>query len=79
MVASFLTSKGQTTIPQVIRQHLGLEPGDKIAYVIDEQGMVHLEACTIDVASLKGILAKPKKAVSLDEMERIIRSKRSSL
>ncbi|MBU1740948.1 MAG: AbrB/MazE/SpoVT family DNA-binding domain-containing protein, partial [Proteobacteria bacterium] len=30
MPTATLTSKGQTTIPQKIREHLGLQPGDRL-------------------------------------------------
>jgi antitoxin PrlF len=35
MIASKLTSKGQTTIPQPVRAALRLNAGDEIAYTID--------------------------------------------
>ena len=35
MITSKLTSKSQTTIPQPIRQALGLIPGDRICYSIE--------------------------------------------
>ncbi len=35
-VLTTLTSKGQATIPVEVRRRLGLEGGDKIAFVIDE-------------------------------------------
>ena len=34
MITSKLTSKAQTTIPQVVRTALGVGPGDEIAYAI---------------------------------------------
>ena len=36
MIISRLTSKAQTTIPQAVRTALGLQPGDAIAYRIEE-------------------------------------------
>lgn len=36
---STLTSKGQTTIPRSVRRALGLSPGDKIAFRLDEDGV----------------------------------------
>ncbi len=36
MIMSKLTSKAQTTIPQAVRNALGLRPGDELAYVIEE-------------------------------------------
>ncbi len=37
MSISKLTSKAQTTIPQPVRAALHLEPGDQMAYHIDDQ------------------------------------------
>jgi antitoxin PrlF len=34
MITSKLTSKAQTTIPQAVRNALGVKPGDEIAYAI---------------------------------------------
>jgi len=36
MITSRLTSKAQTTIPQPVRQALGLREGDEIAYSIED-------------------------------------------
>jgi len=36
-----LTSKGQLTIPKQIRDHLGLKPGDRIAFDV-EDGVIRL-------------------------------------
>jgi antitoxin PrlF len=68
-----LTSKGQTTIPKAIRDHLKLRPGDRIEFVIDEDGRVVLLPLSFDAADLAGILPPPKRAVSLEEMDAAIR------
>lgn len=47
MITSRLTSKSQTTIPQSVRLALGLQPGDAVAYVI-EQGRVVLTRATAE-------------------------------
>ena len=66
-----LTSKGQTTIPKPIRDHLGLHVGDQLDFVIEPDGRVTLRPATIDVMDLAGLLRqKSKKALSLDEMRR---------
>ena len=36
MITSKLTRKAQTTIPQAVRGALGVNPGDEIAYVIED-------------------------------------------
>lgn len=40
MALSTLTSKGQLTVPKSIRDYLQIEVGDKIEFIIDEQGHV---------------------------------------
>ena len=57
-IISTITSKGQVTIPAEVRKHLGLNKRDKIAFVIDEEGDVHLKAPHYPtVASLRGAAA----------------------
>ncbi|PYE40671.1 antitoxin PrlF [Rhizobium sp. PP-F2F-G20b] len=40
---STISVKGQTTIPKAVRQALGVEPGDRIAFTVDEHRRVYLE------------------------------------
>lgn len=67
-----LTSKGQLTLPVSIRKKLHLRPGDKIELFINANG--HIEGIPVKqtVTSLKGILPKPDKTVSLEEMDKAI-------
>lgn len=60
MPASSVTSKGQTTIPKKIREHLKLQPGDMVDFVIEEGGKVILEPATVDISELEGILHRPR-------------------
>lgn len=70
MTTSTLTAKGQTTVPWEVREHLGLEPGDKIAYEITPDGAVHLRAKKLKFADTAGMLARPgQRAVSIEEMD----------
>jgi antitoxin PrlF len=39
---STLTAKGQTTVPKAVRQALGIRPGDRIAFRVDQAGKVSL-------------------------------------
>jgi AbrB family looped-hinge helix DNA binding protein len=73
MAIATLTSKGQTTIPKEIRDRLGLEPGDKLDFVVEADGRVVLRPATRDVRELRGMLRrKGRKPVSLEEMDRAI-------
>lgn len=76
MPVSLITSKGQTTIPIKIREHLHLKPGDRVDFVIEDNGRVVLEPTTLDFQDLEGILHRPgKKAVSTDEMKAAIKER----
>ena len=56
-----LTSKGQTTIPKPIRDHLGLQAGDQLDFVIEPDGRVTLRPATSDVMDLAGLLRRKDK------------------
>jgi antitoxin PrlF len=38
--SSTISSKGQITVPQEIRKRLGLEPGDRVEFVVEEDRTV---------------------------------------
>jgi len=76
MPSSTITSKGQTTIPKEVRDHLKLQSGDQIDFVIRSDGTVVLRPATLHVRELKGILhRKNMKAVSIDAMNEAIRKR----
>lgn len=70
MALATLTSKGQTTIPKAVRDHLRLKPGDRLRFGIDEHGRVALEAATVSIMDLRGILPKPPRAATIEDDER---------
>jgi antitoxin PrlF len=72
MATAIVTSKGQITIPQLVRQKLGLAEGDRVEFVELADGQFALMPAVEDVRSLKGIVPKPRKPVSVEEMGRII-------
>jgi len=67
-----LTSKGQVTIPKAVRSSLHLKTGDKLEFVL-HQNSVEIIPISGSVRDLKGMVAKPDKVISLDEMDRVIR------
>ncbi len=71
MQESTVTIKGQTTIPRDVRAALGLKSGDKVRYVLMNDEVRLLKACS--VSDLEGVLAQPgKQPVSLEEMDNAI-------
>ena len=74
MPRSKLTSKGQTTIPFMVRERLGLRYGDAIDFVFQDDGSVALRSVKRDVLSLEGILHKRgRPVVSIEDMNEAIR------
>ena len=74
MTTATLTTKGQVTIPSDVRQRLGLESGDRIEFVEIDGGYA-IKPAIDDVRSLKGLLRKPAKPVSIDDMNAAIRAR----
>lgn len=73
MATATITSKGQVTIPVDVRNHLGLASGDRIEFSLNEEtGRYEVYPVTRSLASLKGIVQKPGKPVSIEEMNRAI-------
>lgn len=36
MIESFITSKGQTTLPKAVREALSVEAGDRVRYIVKD-------------------------------------------
>ncbi len=73
MPTATLTSKGQITIPKRVREALGVRTGDRLAFRVQEDGKVLMEAETVDLMSLRGVLKPTVRGVSVEDMDRAIR------
>ena len=65
-----LSSKGQATIPKAVRDRLQIKPGDRFKFFFHPDGVILLPK--ISTARLKGMIPKPAKPVSLEEIDRAI-------
>ena len=75
MTMATLTSKGQINVPRDVRQRLGVDSGDRIEFVEIEQGVFAIQPAIADVRSLKGLLKKPAKPVSVEDMNAAVRAR----
>jgi len=64
-----ITAKGQVTVPKPIRDRLKLKPGDRVDFVLDARDEVRVVPVTASVRQLKGMLPKPRKPVTLEQMD----------
>ena len=72
MAAATVTSKGQITIPVQVRNKLGLGTGDRVEFVELEKGEFAIIAATRSIRELKGVIRKPKRPVTIAEMNAAI-------
>lgn len=77
MIAT-VTAKGQVTIPAEARRRLGLGPGSKLEFIVIDETRLEVFPVSESVTSLKGMLPKPKRALSLAEMDKAIAEGASS-
>ena len=76
-IVSTLTSKGQVTIPVEVRRHLGVGQGDKLCFVISDDGRIEVKAPKYaDVASLAGAAGTLKESLGWDRTREIAREDR---
>lgn len=73
MYSSPLTVKGQVTIPVDIRNRLGLHPGDKIGFAIENDHVV-LFRKESNIEAAFGI-CHPKTSASLKDIEESVRKR----
>ena len=74
MPTATVTSKGQVTVPKTIRDRLRLHAGDRLDFVLQEEGKVILRKASIPIQELEGILHRAdRKPVSLEDMKETVR------
>ncbi len=71
MIESAITSKGRTTLPKAVREALGVSSGDRLRYVIMDNGNVRLLPVQ-RLSELFGMLAYDGPPVTLEDMDRAV-------
>ncbi|RVI98186.1 AbrB/MazE/SpoVT family DNA-binding domain-containing protein [Sinorhizobium meliloti] len=72
MPTSTITSKGQITIPAKVRIDMGLSAGDRVDFIRMEDGHYAVVPASQSIRSLKGIVPRPDRPVSLEDMQKAI-------
>ena len=68
-----ITSKGQVTIPKELREQLRLRSGHRLRFTVDNANRAVIVPVSKRLSDLAGILPKPKRIATLEEMEEAIR------
>lgn len=67
-----LTTKGQATIPKAVRDHLHLEPGDRVKFFLHPDGSVVILP-KVPTSTLKGMVSPRRgKTASIEEMNEAV-------
>jgi antitoxin PrlF len=64
---SAITVKGQATIPKAIREHLRLQPGDRVKFFVHPDGSVVLLPKR-PASALRGLIAGSRRPVAIESM-----------
>jgi AbrB family looped-hinge helix DNA binding protein len=67
-----LTSKGQITLPKLLRERLGLEKGCRIRFLVETQGRFQGEAVVYDLEDLWAMAdeaPRPRRVMTARQMD----------
>ena len=67
-----VTRNGQITIPKEVRERLGLRSGGKLRFTLDDGGQAIVTPSGHKLSDLFGMLGKPARRMTIDEMEEVI-------
>ena len=76
MIAT-LTAKGQVTLPKVFRDKMNLQAGDKLNFVMLDNGVMQVIPLKQPVTKLRGMISAPEKSVTIEEMNQAIAQRAS--
>ena len=75
MAIATMTTKGRITIPKDIRKQLHLHSGDKVEIVVNNEEEALIRPVSAKVDDVIDMLQTDKKAISIKEMNRILKDK----
>ena len=71
-----ITSKNQTTLPAPVREALGVGPGDRLRYILSDDGRVTMEKDGSSLADLTGIVDSDIELADDELRDAIARARR---
>ena len=69
-----MNAKGQVTIPAKLRKQLNLEPGSKLRLFIESDEHSVVMTATGSIKDAFGILPRPAKAFTIEEMDESVQN-----
>lgn len=71
---STVSEKGQLVIPKDIRQALDVQRGDKLTWVMEDDGTIRVTVARGDLMALKGSIKSAGRSVSTEEMDEAVKA-----
>lgn len=71
---STVSEKGQLVIPREIRQALDVQRGDKLAWVMGDDGILRVTVAKGDLMALRGRIRSGGRSVSVEEMDEAVKA-----
>ena len=68
MPESKITSKGQVTIPKQVRDMLRIDTGDRVQFLVREDGVVELRPQTVRLEDVYGVIDYAGEPATVEEM-----------
>lgn len=69
---STVSEKGQLVIPREIRQALDVQRGDKLSWLMGDDGTLRVTVAKGDLMALKGLIKSGGRSVSIEEMDEAV-------
>lgn len=68
-----ITGQGQVTIPKEVRERLRLHKGGKVRFTLEKGQRATIAPAGLRLSDLFGILGKPRRSLTLEEMDEAVR------
>jgi len=72
MSVATVTSKGQITIPQDVREQFGIVTGTRVEFAVRDGGVLECIPRTGSIMDVKGLLKWDGPSVSLEQMDEAV-------
>lgn len=70
MPTATITSKGQITLPKAVREHLHVDQGDRVEFVVETDGAVQVRRLGGSAKRLFGLVQRPEaEPLGVEEMD----------
>lgn len=72
MTVATVMSRGQVTLPVEVRRRLGIRAGTRLEFIVKDDERLEVVRVGGSVRGLRDLLPRPRRKLSLDEMEAAI-------